>query len=147
LVSPKIHGQGISRRKLLRWIVASSVLGGVGVILSSYDVGVSGQAPSATSKEISVQEPPVSSPIRPPPTRVKVVYFQMEQSLDTSQEYFQMGSPAYLPDLLPLVTKKHPSLAPMLPMMQILIDGVSAQGMTALSDGSEVDFIPVFGGG
>ena len=76
---------------------------------------------------------------------VKVVYFQMPQYF--GDELFVLQSPAVLRDLLSVVILRHPSLAPMMATMWILINGTPSKLDATLRDGDEVNFIPLVAGG
>ena len=79
---------------------------------------------------------------------IKVVYFGMSyQMTGTKEEYFTLQTPAFLQDLISLIDQKHVVFATMLPTMQVVVDGVPAQGNPQLQDKNEVDFIPLFAGG
>ena len=82
------------------------------------------------------------------PVTIKVVYFGMsDQMTGTKEEYFTLQTPAFLLDLVSQIKQKHAVFATMLPTMQIVIDGVPAQGNPQLQNKTEVDFIPLFAGG
>lgn len=76
---------------------------------------------------------------------IKVVYFQMAQL--SGAESFILQSPAVLRDLLSVVISRHPSLAPMMASMWILINGTPSKPDSTLRDGDEVNFIPLVAGG
>ncbi|MDG6996309.1 MAG: MoaD/ThiS family protein [Nitrososphaerota archaeon] len=79
---------------------------------------------------------------------IKVAYFGMAtQSTGTSVEYLNLPAPAHLQDLLSELKQRHVVLVVMLPNMQILINGIPAEGNPELQDHSEIDFIPLFAGG
>ena len=81
-------------------------------------------------------------------TRVKVRYFQMSSTLPgVTQEYFVIKNPATYCELSDAVVAAHPALAPMMPGMLVLVDGVVATGGMPLQNGDEVDFIPAMAGG
>jgi molybdopterin converting factor small subunit len=83
----------------------------------------------------------------PETLRVKVVYFQMAQSIGVGQEYFEVQAPAHVGDLMRIAIQRHPALSEMAKQMLILIQGVPADSGTALEDGDEVDLIPTLVGG
>ena len=145
-----------SRRRMLKWMAFAVVGAGVALLGSgslsrTSTPGTSGSNTGSTNStslfsSSSAAVSPVTSTIV-----VKVMYFQMLQYVDTKQEYFVLQSPAQLGTLLYDVTSRHPSLAPWISSMIILVDGVaalaSAPASTPLKDGSEVDLIPSIAGG
>jgi len=148
----------MSRRRLLRTALLFSAVGAAVVL------GVDGLARATPSSEsgagrASTGSSPVSStaPVAAPSNigpnasgsslRVKAMYFQMPQTINTKEEYFMLQSPAYLRDLLSNVMAEHPRVSKMIPTMMILVDGVPGQPSTPLRDGDEVDFIPAIAGG
>ena len=156
----------LSRRHLLKSALLLSAIGGGMIILGGAATLVSEAAPS--SKAASQTPPPngsgASAPSPPPALRappanasnaasvasvkVKVMYFQMPQTVtSTKEEYFNLQSPAHFRDLLNVVVEEHPLLSPMIPSMMILVDGVLAAPGTPLTDGDEVDLIPAVAGG
>ncbi len=79
---------------------------------------------------------------------IKIVYFGMStQMTRTKEEYFTLPSPVYLDDVLGQVKQEHVVLAAMLPVMQIVVNGVPTQDNPLLQDKTEVDLIPVYAGG
>jgi len=79
---------------------------------------------------------------------IKVVYFGMStQMTGTKEEYFTLTSPVYLNDILARIKQDHVVLAPMLSIMQIVVNGVPTQDNPLLQDKTEVDLIPVYAGG
>jgi molybdopterin converting factor small subunit len=121
-----------SRRKMLRWLALAGLAGGMAVVgLGSL---VKAQAP-------------VTAAVSPQSLRVKVVYFQMSQSISVEQEYFELQAPAHVSDLMAMATRRHPSLSGMEKAMLILTEGVPYNDATVLRDGDEVDLIPTLVGG
>jgi len=90
---------------------------------------------------------PVAAVVSPQSIRVKVVYFQMSQSISVGQEYFELQAPAHVSDLMTAAVQRHPSLVGMEKGMLILTEGVPSNGATVLRDGDEVDLIPTLVGG
>jgi molybdopterin converting factor small subunit len=118
-----------SRRQFLRWLIIS----GAGAVIL-LDTG-------GLIKAFNTDAPLL---------KIKVVYNLMARYISTSQENFDLQSPALLRNLLDSVAEKHPSLTPMLgdpPTMMILTNGVPSQPNVTLKDGDQVDFIPLFDGG
>jgi len=117
----------MERRSFLRWLVGSVVAGGAALTAVNL---------------ISFLE-------RPALVTVKVVYFQMQQFVNITDEYFQLPSPASLSNLLDAVTQRHSSLsAQMMATMMILVNNVPATGQDPnLNDGDVVDLIPLVAGG
>ncbi len=145
-------GERVSRRQVLRLIAFSAF--GAGVILATGKLagaafpttaaggdGGSSAATSSATPTAVLHEASAST------LSVKVMYFQMPQTISTKEEHFVLQSPAHFRDLLSGVLQKHPSLSPMMPSMMVLIDGVRAQPDATLRDGDEVDFIPAVAGG
>ena len=121
-----------SRRKVLRWLALAGIAGGIAV------VGLGSLAKAQT---------PVAAVVSPQSLRVKVVYFQMSQSISVGQEYFELQAPAHVSDLMTAAVQRHPSLVGMEKGMLILAEGVPSNGATVLRDGDEVDLIPTLVGG
>ncbi len=117
----------MERRSFLRWIIGSVVAGGAALTAVNL---------------ISFLE-------RPALVTIKVIYFQMQQFVNITDEYFQLPSPASLSNLLNAVTQKHSSLSPqMMATMMILLNNAPATGLDpALNDGDVVDLIPLVAGG
>lgn len=79
---------------------------------------------------------------------VKVVYVGMStQTSGIKQEYLALPSPAHLDDVMSKIKENHSSFAEMLPLMQIVVNGVPTQGNPLIDDNTEVDFIPTYAGG
>lgn len=141
-------GEAVSRRKVLRWLAISAL--GAGICLS-----VGGLANAAvperkveTSGGVSTPSPTTRKGAPGASIRVKVMYFQMPNTvLDRTEEFFVLQSPSYFSDLMDEVVGKHTILSTMMPSMMKLVDGVPAQPRTPLKDGDEVDFIPAVAGG
>ena len=86
---------------------------------------------------------------RPALVTVKVIYFQMQQFVNITDEYFDLPSPASLSNLLNAVTQRHSSMSPqMMATMLILVNNAPATGLDpALNDGNVVDLVPLVAGG
>ena len=117
----------MERRSFLRWLVGSVVAGGAALTAVNL----------------------VDFLERPALVTVKVIYFQMQQFVNMTDEYFQLPSPASLSNLLNAVTQRHPSLSPqMMATMMILVNNAPATGIDpTLNDGDVVDLIPLVAGG
>lgn len=148
----------MSRRRLLRAALLFSAVGAAVVL------GANGLARAAPSSESGAGGAPTGSPpvsstapaaahsdvgssASGSSLRVKAMYFQMPQTINTKEEYFMLQSPARLGDLLSNVVAEHPRVSSMIPTMMLLVDGVPGQPSTPLRDGDEVDFIPAIAGG
>ena len=148
-------GERISRRRMLCWIGVAAL--GTGVVIGTAGLprfGASRQtsgSKQATTRAVSAPVAAVSAQTviaqASQPTKVKVKYFQMTTLVSESTERYVLPTPAHYSDLLGVVLTQHPSLAPMLPSMMVLVEGVSAQPGSILRDGDEVDFIPAIPGG
>ena len=135
---------------MLRLMAFAAVGGGIALLGSGFLFNASKSASGQASQAM------VSTPSAPLVTaaggsaaslRVKVMYFQMSNYVNTKEEYFVLPSPARFSQLLSSVTEKHPVLTRMIPAMMILVDGVSARPDTLLKEGDEIDFIPAASGG
>jgi molybdopterin converting factor small subunit len=117
----------LNRRKFLRLALGSLVAGGAAVTAANF---------------IAFLE-------RPQLVSVKVVYFQMQQLVNVSTEYFDLPAPASLRSLLGTIAQRHPSLSPqMMAGMLILVNEAPASTLDAtLNDGDTIDFIPLVAGG
>ena len=117
----------VERRSFLRWIIGSVLAGGAALTAVNL----------------------ISFLQRPALVTVKVIYFQMQQFVNITAEYFQLPSPASLSNLLNTITQKHTSLSPqMMATMMILVNNAPAIGLDpALNDGDVVDLIPLVAGG
>jgi molybdopterin converting factor small subunit len=79
---------------------------------------------------------------------VKVHYFQMDQYVGVSEEYFSILSPAIMRDLLNAVLVRHPAMTPqMMNTMLILLNGTPAKISSSLGDEDKIDLIPLVAGG
>jgi molybdopterin converting factor small subunit len=80
---------------------------------------------------------------------VKVIYFQMQQYVNLSDENYDLPSPASIRDLLSIIAQRHSSLSPqMMGSMLILVNDAPVSGLdSALSDGDVIDFVPLVVGG
>jgi len=117
----------MERRSFLRWIIGSVIAGGAAVTAVNF----------------------ISILSRPALVSVKVVYFQMQQFVSVTDEYFELPSPVSLSDLLGAITQKHPSMSPvMMATMLILVNNAPTTGLNpALNDGDVVDLVPLVAGG
>ena len=86
---------------------------------------------------------------RPALVTVKVIYFQMQQFVNVSDESFDLPEPASLRNLLSVIVQRHASLSPqMMATMLILVNNAPSTGLdSVLNDGDVVDFIPLVAGG
>lgn len=78
---------------------------------------------------------------------VKVYYSMMAQYTDLTEEIFVIQRPAVLQDLMNSVAIRHPTMAPMMQMMLMLVDGVPAKPSVSLNDGDVIQLIPLSAGG
>jgi molybdopterin converting factor small subunit len=86
--------------------------------------------------------------VQPASVAIKVVYFGMSiQITGTKEEYLTLESPVYLDNVLTQIKREHAVLVTMLPLMQIVVNGVPAQDNPQLQDKTEVDLIPIYAGG
>jgi molybdopterin converting factor small subunit len=150
-----------SRRRLLKSALLLSAVGGLTII-----AGAAMSTPEATpASRIALRTTPrngsggataptIEAPSASTPSgtsgasvKVKVMYFQMPQTIGTKEEYFVMQNPAYFSGLRQRIVEEHPALSAMFPTMMVLVDGVPAQPSTPLLDGDEVDLIPAIAGG
>jgi len=119
----------VERRNFLRWVLGSIIVGGAAL----------------TSVNL------ITFLQRPAFVRVKVIYSQMQQFVNVTEEFFDLPSPASLSNLLSTITQRHSSLSPqMMAMMLILVNNAppAAGGLDfTLNDGDVVDFIPLVAGG
>jgi len=119
------------RRRMLRWMALTGVAGGIAVLGLDALLRTPAPAPAAPAGTI----------------RVKIVYFQMQQSVNAAQEYYELEGRPRVSDLMNVADHRHPALTEMSSHMLILIEGVPADGSTTLRDGDEVDLIPTMVGG
>ena len=86
---------------------------------------------------------------RPQLVSVEVVYFQMQQLVNVTDEYFDLPNPASIRTLLGAIAQRHPSLSPqMMTAMLILVNETPANTLdTTLNQGDIIDFIPLVAGG
>ena len=117
----------MERRSFLRWVFGSVIAGGAAL---------------TTINLISFLQ-------RPTPVSVKVIYFQMQQFVNISDEYFDLPDPASLRNLLDAIVQRHSSLSSqMMATMLILVNNAPARGLDfTLNDGDVVDFVPLVAGG
>ena len=80
---------------------------------------------------------------------VKVIYSQMQQYVNSSEENFDLQSPASIRDLLGTIAHRHSSLSPqMMGSMLILVNDAPVSGLdSTLNDGDVIDFVPLVAGG
>jgi ThiS family len=78
---------------------------------------------------------------------VTVYYSMMAQYTSANGENFVLQGPATLQDLMATVVVRHPSMAQMMQMTLILLDGVPAKPTATLKDGDRLQFIPLTAGG
>ena len=69
------------------------------------------------------------------------------QITGTKKEYLTLESPVYLDNVSTQMEQEHAVLVTMLPLMQIVVNGVQAQDNPMLQDKTEVDSIPIYAGG
>lgn len=114
-------------RSFLRWAIGSVVVGGAAL---------------TTANLISLLQ-------RPALVNVKVIYFQMQQFVNVSDEYFELPDPASLRNLFSTIAQRHPSLSPqMMAAMLVMMNNAPVTALDSpLNDGDVVDFIPVVAGG
>jgi len=117
----------VERRSFLRWIIGSVIAGGAA--LTSVNLIAFLQRPALVT--------------------VKVIYFQMSQFVNITEEYFDLPIPASLSNLLSIITQRHSSLSPqMMATMLILVNDAPATGLNpTLNDGDVVDLVPLAAGG
>jgi molybdopterin converting factor small subunit len=117
----------LERRSFLRWAIGSLIAGGAALTAVNL---------------IDFLE-------RPQLVTVKVIYFQMQQFVNVSDEYFDLPIPASLRNLLNVIVQRHSSLLPqMMTSMLILVNNAPASGLDfTLNDGDVVNFIPLVAGG
>jgi len=118
---------GLNRRNFLRLALGSLVAGGAAVTGANF---------------IAFLE-------RPQIVSVKVVYFQMQQLVDVTDEYFDLPNPASIRTLLGIIAQRHSSLSPqMMAAMLILVNETPVNTLDAtLNGGDVIDFIPLVAGG
>jgi molybdopterin converting factor small subunit len=71
----------------------------------------------------------------------------MAQYTDLTEETFVIQEPADLQDLMNTVVSRHPSMAQMMQMMLMLLNGVPARPKSLLNHGDVIQFIPLSAGG
>jgi len=120
-------GKELERRGFLRWVIGSVIAGGA--IITSFNF--------------------ISFLQRRALTTVKVVYFQMEQFVNVSDEYFDLPEPASLRNLWNTIVQRHSSMSSqMIAMMLVLVNNAPVRGLDlALNDGDVVNLIPLVAGG
>ncbi|MGP8071247.1 MAG: MoaD/ThiS family protein [Candidatus Bathyarchaeia archaeon] len=133
-----------SRRSFLRRAAALAI--GATILLVGADL-------TETSVRQNAHYPGSSIPTKDPAeTRaslitVRVYYSMMAQYTDLSEEYFVLQSPAVLQDLMNTVVIRHPSMAEMMQLMLMLLNGIPAKPIAPLKDGDVIQFIPMSAGG
>jgi len=117
----------LERRSFLRWAIGSVIAGGAALTAVNL----------------------VDFLERPQLVTVKVIYFQMQQLVNVSDESFDLPEPASLRILLNAIVQRHSSLSPqMMATMLILVNNTPSTGLdSALNDGDVVDFVPLVAGG
>jgi molybdopterin converting factor small subunit len=86
--------------------------------------------------------------VQPASITIKIVYFGMStQMTGSKEEYLTLTSPVHLDDVLAKIKREHLVLATMLPVMQIVVNGLPTQDNPMLQDKTEVDLIPIYAGG
>jgi molybdopterin converting factor small subunit len=120
-------GRELERRSFLRWAIGFVIAGGAA--LTSVNL-------------ISLLQ-------RRAVVTVKVIYFQMQQFVDLSDEYFDVPDPASLRILLNTIAQRHSSLSPqILAAMLILVNNAPVTRLDfTLNDGDFINFIPLVAGG
>ncbi|HUO41335.1 MAG TPA: MoaD/ThiS family protein [Methylomirabilota bacterium] len=138
-----------SRRGFLRWLVYSTIGAGLflaaGSLTELVSAGVSEQHSEKTFRS-TVLVNAISNSDRSF-ISIKVVYTQMAQYINASDEYFALQDPATVRDLLGSVVQRHPILSSMMGSMWIMINGAPSRLGDFLKDGDEVDFLPLMTGG
>ncbi|MGI0080370.1 MAG: MoaD/ThiS family protein [Nitrososphaerales archaeon] len=156
----EVRNRDLGRRKVLKAIVFAAAGISVALIGATGFLRLASEPQNIPTKPSSIStsnsnlagvstsaSQPANSDISAYST-FKVVYFGMAtQTTGTKQEYVTLSSPASLGDLLGEIKKRHPVLGPMLPTMQIVINGNPSQLNTQLMNNDEIDFIPVLAGG
>ena len=127
VTSDETCGRELERRSFLRWAIGSVIAGGAALTAVNL---------------IDFLE-------RPQLVTVKVIYFQMQQLVNVSDESFDLPEPASLRILLNAIVQRHSSLSPqMMATMLILVNNTPSAGLdSVLNDGDVVDFIPLVAGG
>jgi len=117
----------LNRRNFLRLAIGSVVAGGAALTAANF---------------IEFLE-------RPQLVSVKVIYFQMQQFVSVTDEYFDLPPPASLRTLLNTILQRHSSLSPqMMAAMLILVNDAPVTTLdTVLNGGDVIDFIPLAAGG
>lgn len=73
--------------------------------------------------------------------------FVMTQITGESQEYLTLPTPVFLQDVMSKIGKIHIALAPMLPQMSVVINGIPIANNVQLTDNAQIDLIPLYAGG
>jgi len=117
----------LERRGFLRWLFGSVIAGGAALTTVNL----------------------IGFLLRPKLVSVKVIYFQMQQFVNITDEYFDLPNPASIRNLLDTIVQRHSSLSPqMMATMLILVNNAPAAGLDfTLNDGDVVDFVPLVAGG
>ena len=138
-----------SRRGFLRWLVYSAVGAGFFLAAGSLTELVSGGVSEQHSEKTFPSTILVNATSNSDRSfiSIKVVYMQMVQYVNASDEYFVLQDPATVRDLLGSVVQRHPMLSSMMGSMWIMINGAPSRLGDFLKDGDEVDFLPLMTGG
>ena len=133
-----------SRRSFLRR--AASLAIGATILLIGAELTETSSLQNAQypGSSISTKDP---TETRASLTTVRVYYSMMAQYTDLTEEYFVLQSPAVLQDLMSTVVIRHPSMAEMMQLMLMLLNGIPAKPIAPLKDGDVIQFIPMSAGG
>jgi len=136
----------ISRRTFLR--SAFSIAVGAGVLLISEGVLTNAAPLTQISRNLGTfSSTNDSTQSRASLVTVTVYYSMMAQYTSANEEDFVLQGPATLQDLMKTVLVRHPSMAQMMVMMLILLNGIPAKPSTLLKNGDRIQFIPLSAGG
>jgi len=136
----------ISRRTFLR--SAFSIAVGAGVLLISEGVLTNAAPLTQISRNLGAfSSTNDSTQSRASLVTVTVYYSMMAQYTSANEEDFVLQGPATLQDLMKTVLVRHPSMAQMMRMMLILLNGVPAKPSRSLKNGDRIQFIPLSAGG
>ena len=135
----------ISRRTFLR--SAFSIAVGAGVLLISEGVLTNASLTQISRNLGTFSSTNDSTQSRASLVTVTVYYSMMAQYTSANEEDFVLQGPATLQDLMKTVLVRHPSMAQMMRMMLILLNGVPAKPSRSLKNGDRIQFIPLSAGG